>query len=401
MANGFIYGTEGDDRILRDSLSPGVTTNPDGLTGAEPGYLNDRIYGYGGDDVIELGFQSDIVDGGAGNDFIDARPVGLPRPGYFLLLSGGPGSDTIYGSAGFDMLDGSYLDTVTDPALGADRLIGGRGDDIYYVDDARDVVIERANEGYDTVVVNGPRVYAMAANFEELQLETENGIASGNDLDNIMSNLSGGALFGLKGNDALFGFDEVLVNGGRGDDLVNAFYGENTLIGEAGDDWLEVYDAINDDGGISGFKDVLSGGKGKDVLIGGAGADHLFGGRGEDVFHFNSVTDSEPGAIDRILPSWDARAFEDAGARSGDLIRLPYANGLDGDFMPIPLDFDAYVFGSTGMGGITVVDRGLSSLVRVNIDDDAAFEFKIKIEDGLVRASAYSMADFIDPFLIA
>lgn len=69
--------------------------------------------------------------------------------------------------------------------------------------------------------------------------------------------------------------------------------------------------------------------------------------------------------------------------------------------MPIPLDFDAYVFGSTGMGGITVVDRGLSSLVRVNIDDDAAFEFKIKIEDGLVRASAYSMADFIDPFLIA
>lgn len=399
---GFIYGTEGDDSILRDSLSPGVTSNPAGLTGTEPGFFDDVIYGYGGNDIIELGLQSDIIDGGTGNDLIDAREVGQLRPGYYLVLSGGPGSDLIYGSDGKDHLDGNFRSTVTDPSLGADTLIGGLGNDVYFVDNACDVVIERPDEGYDTVVVTGPRVYRMGANFEDLEFTTEKGIAFGNDLDNSMLGYSGSSLFGLAGNDALFGFDNALVSGGKGDDFVSAIYGENILVGEDGDDWVEVFDSFEGDTAtIIGFKDVLVGGDGNDVLIGSAGADTLFGGRGADVFQYNSVTDSVPGTIDTILPSFGSSAFEGAGARSGDLIRLPYANGLNENYEAIPLDFDAYVFGSTGLGGITVVDKGLSSLVQVNIDDDREFEFQIRIEDGLVRASAYTMADFVDPFLAA
>ena len=55
----------------------------------------------------------------------------------------------------------------------------------------------------------------------------------------------------------------------------------------------------------------------------------------------------------------------------------------------------AFVFGGTGIGRVSLVNSGGNTLVRCNIDGDAAFEFELLIEDGGVLASAYRAGDFI------
>lgn len=119
---------------------------------------------------------------------------------------------------------------------------GGPGNDIYVVDSRGDMVVEKPNEGTDTVVSSIS--YFLGANLENLTLTgNANLIGTGNGLDNV-------------------------------------------LIGNSGNN-------------------ILLGGSGKDTLIGGLGADLLSGGSGNDRFVFASAAEiggskSNP-AHDRIL----------------------------------------------------------------------------------------------------
>lgn len=44
---------------------------------------------------------------------------------------------------------------------------------------------------------------------------------------------------------------------------------------------------------------------------------------------------------------------------------------------------------------MSLVDSGTDTIVRANMDNDSAFEFRLVIHDGSVHASAYTAADFI------
>jgi hypothetical protein len=55
----------------------------------------------------------------------------------------------------------------------------------------------------------------------------------------------------------------------------------------------------------------------------------------------------------------------------------------------------AFVFGGTGIGHVSVVNAGSNGIVRCNTDKDAAFELEIVIEDGGILAAAYRGGDFI------
>jgi hypothetical protein len=83
-------------------------------------------------------------------------------------IIGKGGNDALFGRGGFDKLIGGLGNDRLDGGTGADTMEGGAGDDIYYVDDAGDQVVEFAGEGRDRVI--SAISHALAANVEDLTL---------------------------------------------------------------------------------------------------------------------------------------------------------------------------------------------------------------------------------------
>ncbi|CCI03112.1 conserved hypothetical protein [Microcystis aeruginosa PCC 9443] len=180
--------------------------------------------------------SSETINGTSGDDYINA----------------GAGNDNVNGGEGNDILDGG---------TGNDRLAGGPGDDTYIVDSSRDVVIENAGEGKDTIKssVN----YTLTVNIEDLTLAgNDNTNGTGNNLDN-------------------------LITGNSGNNLLKGLDGNDTLLGGAGND-------------------TLIGGKGNDILTGGDGSDSFLFGSGaifnSSDFGVDSISDFIKGS-DKIILS--------------------------------------------------------------------------------------------------
>ena len=107
------------------------------------------------------------------------------------------------------------------------------------------------------------------------------------------------------------------------------------------------------------------------------------------MFDFDTVANSTPVARDIIRAS-GAPAFEGVGIAGGDRIDL---SGIDANANAA--GNQAFVFGGTGIGRVSLVNSGSNTLVRCNTDADAAFELEIVIEDGTALATAYRAGDFI------
>lgn len=118
-----IVGSAFDDTLIGFD---GFSTNP-----ADPytnvligGAGNDYIDGRGGDDSLYGGDGNDTVLGGSGNDLISGDA------GDDSLL-GGDGADTIQGGSGNDTIDGGAGNDILSGGLGSDRFVGlGAGDSV-------------------------------------------------------------------------------------------------------------------------------------------------------------------------------------------------------------------------------------------------------------------------------
>ena len=245
--------------------------------------------------------------GGAGDD----NYMGIDDADVVIEYANG-GTDSIWTSMSYTL--GSNFEvlrlTGTDPVNGtgnalnnnlfgnsaANTLIGGLGNDGYWVNRLDDVVIENANEGIDTV--NATVSWVLGANFENLSLlnATFDVTGTGNELNNSLVGgfwnniLDGGLgadrLDGRAGNDTYvvdnIG-DIVVESAGMGMDTVLssisyalAINVENlSLTGTA---------AINGTGNT--LNNVLIGNAGANVLAGVAGNDTLNGGLGNDAYAF-------------------------------------------------------------------------------------------------------------------
>ena len=243
--------------------------------------------------------------------------------------TGRGGNDAIRGNGGNDTIDGG---------LGMDTLDGGIGDDLYYVDNVGDNVInEQVTGGTDTIV---SRVtYSLNNRYvENLTLSgADNVKAIGNSFNNVLIGNSGNnTLSGGIGNDTLDGgLGTDILNGGEGNDLyyidnvsddvinesvtggtdtilssvmysLNSLYVENlTLTGT--DNVTATGNTLNNVLTGNSGNNTLSGGTGNDTLDGGLGLDVLNGGEGNDLYYVDNVADvineSATGGTDTILSS--------------------------------------------------------------------------------------------------
>ena len=121
-----------------------------------------------------------------------------------------------------------------DGGAGADTMIGGAGNDTYFVDNAGDMVVENVGEGSDAVFATVD--YTLAANVETLVLQgsgnlsgTGNALANGIYGDSSDNVLDGGAAADvLTGND---GNDTFVLHVGEADgDTVVDFAGNGTGV---------------------------------------------------------------------------------------------------------------------------------------------------------------------------
>jgi len=264
-----INGTSGTDTLI-------------GTSGADELYGfagNDSLSGGEGNDLLEGGLGADILNGGNG---IDTASYATSTAGVTVNLTTGTGiggdaqGDTL--SSIESLIGSAFNDSLTASAAGS-SLIGGAGNDVYFVNGTAVNVIETAGGGDDEVrtVLNTLR---LADNVERLTyVGNSNFVGFGNSLDNVITGgvnndvLSGGA-----------GADQFI--GGNGFDIasyvdsptgvtINTKTGVNSGIA-LGDTYV----------GIEQIRGSNSG----DIFVGGLGADNFDGSGGTDILSFASET---------------------------------------------------------------------------------------------------------------
>jgi Ca2+-binding RTX toxin-like protein len=252
-----------------------------------------------------------VVNGGAGNDTIDASRLNAGQVG--LTLNGGAGDDRIIGSAGNDVVNGGP---------GSDVALLGAGNDLFIWNpgDGSDIVEGQA--GADTLQFNGSNIgenIDISANGSRIRLSRDIGVITMdvNDTETInvralggedtitVNDLTGTDVsnvnidLGVAGGGADDQADTIVLNATDGDDAitVTSNNGVVTVTGLAEVVTISNFDTndrivINGLGGDdaivasgleTGIQLTLNGGDGADVLVGGAGNDILNGNAGDDV----------------------------------------------------------------------------------------------------------------------
>lgn len=269
-------GTAFNDTLTGNGLA-NTLTGAAGNDTLKGGWGNDSLLGGTGNDVLDGGKGADSMTGGAGDDsyylneasdsVTEAANEGsdsviaditytlgnnlenLTLTGSAALngtgnalnnsmngnsgdntLLGLDGNDTLNGGDGNDRLEGGNGIDKLDGGTGNDVMLGGLGNDTYYVDSVGDSIIEKLNEGTDSV-------------FASVSFALD----SGNGLNNL----------------TLTGTDSVNATGNGNGNSISGNGADNILNG-------------------AGSNDSLSGGAGNDTLNGGADNDTLNGGTGSD-----------------------------------------------------------------------------------------------------------------------
>jgi Ca2+-binding RTX toxin-like protein len=317
----------------------------------------DSLVGAGGADTLDGGAGADTMVGGAGDDVYI-----VDDPGDRVIDPNGNGTDHVFASVSFNM-GGTELERLTltgvaaingtgnsignwivgngaanrlwglggddtlDGGAGADTMEGGIGNDLYYVDDVNDRVIEANGAGFDTVISSVSFSLA-GAEIEQLVLTGAaalNGV--GNSIGNvILGNLGANRLQGLDGNDTLDGGPGAdTMEGGTGDDT---FYVDNPgdrVIEFNGQGFDEIFSSVSYAlagtfverltlTGVSALDawgnsqpNHLVGNAGANRLDGLGGADTMEGGAGDDIYVVDHVGDRVielPGnGFDRVFAS--------------------------------------------------------------------------------------------------
>lgn len=270
-----VFAGDGGDLIVLSSNT--ITLGDMFIDGGDSGDIiwanagDDIINGRGGDDIIDGGPGNDIINGGNGNDRPGSGDDYLRGGDGDDIIRGEDGNDTLYGDAGSDTLYGG---------TGTDYLNGGSGDDILLFQAAATLeevgainLGSPAAEGTGTIVIKSgynvsDDVFDGGAGYDTIIMgDSDDAIFLDDDIGARPDGTSGARIVDIEE-----------IDGGGGNDIIDLTsdrfdYGDVTLIGGAGDDYLW----------SSSGNDILDGGTGNDDLAGDIGNDTLYGGAGDDV----------------------------------------------------------------------------------------------------------------------
>jgi Ca2+-binding RTX toxin-like protein len=358
-----VNGTAGDDRISVVSTDSSVVVN--GLAA--------QVMVSG----VDAGLDRLVVNGGTGNDIINASAV---RAGQIsLALNGGDGNDTITGSAGDDTVIGGRGNDVAkmgagddtfvwNPGDGSDTVDGGAGNDTLLFNGAN------VNESMDISASDGHAIFSRDVGVVTMDLDhieniDVNALGGANtitvddlsktDVKHVGIDLS--APLGSGQGDGQV--DTVVINATNSDDAIsiNDNNGVITVSGLATDVTITGFEAndrivINGLGGddiINAFglggamQFIVNGGDGNDILIGSRGSDTLSGGAGDDTLIGNGGTDVLDGGTGNNL---QFQAVMNPGSAMSNAPPVAGA-ALLGQFMASSL-----VSTGIGLGGMPLAD---------------------------------------------
>jgi Ca2+-binding RTX toxin-like protein len=265
---------------------------------------DDTLFGSAGNDLIDAGDGDNLVRARGGDDRIVAgqgKDSLFGEAGDDHLLGGG-GDDSVGGGAGKDWLEGG---------AGSDILDGGEGDDVLHAG----LATQFAQLLDGSLPVSSDRDWLSGGAGDDT-------LIGGSGVDVLMGGGGKDLLRGGSGDDHLMG-DGALLASSFGwtvtDDLVALLHlfspvsgeidpadaGDDTLLGGAGNDWIDAGrgndfasgDAGNDSMGGHAGDDTLNGGAGDDLLEGDAPEVHLAGAQhGHDLLIGGEGNDSLGGS---------------------------------------------------------------------------------------------------------
>jgi len=376
----FTLGANLEDLTLAGKGNTSATGNDE---------LSNFLQGNGGNNTLDGGAGADRLAGGLGNDvyYVDNHAD-------VVMEQANGGMDTVMTTVAFDLPDnvenltllgdqrmfgggnslnnkiiGNSATNFIDGRAGADTMQGMGGDDVYFVDNSHDQVIEAANQGTDWV--QSSISYTLPANVEMLILTSDNTAGHGNNASNeLLTYGANTTLDGGGGNDTVWGVGyNSLLKGGDGHDwLIDTGSGATTLDGGSGQDLMiggigdNTYlnlndgDMINDQGGYDTlsipnyrFADSHVDFYAADYLSGPAGTDLVFNPQGTldtlvivlgnqeiallNFFDNYSSTVSNShlgrGAIEQFN-------FKDRSVSAQDIVAYLIDNNVESDFPPPP-----------------------------------------------------------------
>jgi trimeric autotransporter adhesin len=336
-----LFGDAGADAIVGDGFD---STDPNAIYARGLWYLPGIAHG---DDVIDGGAGNDWLWGTGGNDevFGGADDDGLWGDGMLTgVAAEWHGNDTLDGGSGADRLVGNGRDDVLFGDIGNDSLWGDNdrveanlptdyyGQDYLDGEDGDDYL---QGGGADDMLIGGLGADTLFGDGQEGLLEPysahgEDTLQGGEGNDLLFGGGGNDMVEGGSGNDELRGDDmepfvvasvhgDDFLDGGAGDDSLFGDGGNDYLAGGDGNDWLAGEDQLSNTGASTL--------QGSDTLFGGAGNDNLFGGNGDDVLEGGVGKDFQAGGSGNdvyLLQAGDGQAvaglFESIDDLSGQNI---------------------------------------------------------------------------------
>ena len=361
-----IYGQAADSTVA-DNGTDTINLLDSGVVGdldfaAQPGYRTIRgienLQLADGADAATLGLYAQTagivsVDGGSGNDWIDARAYT-----HSITISGADGNDTIYGGSSQTFAD------IAANGVATNSLDGGDGDDVLYTD-----IIQDSQTDHQGVLTGG----------------AGNDVLHGARNDDVLTGGAGSdTLYGYAGNDVLTGDSPGYadyMDGGTGNDTINANGGNDTVIGGEGNDTINLTNGgdVNVTAGsgddtvyasgtnVADSIDTLTGGTGTDTLVLSGNHTVVFDG---DFTGFESIKVSNGASYSLTLDDLNAAAGITFTVDGSALVDDIGADGPETLFVNGGAEFDAR-FNVTGGDWNDVIWGGaLSDTISGGNGDD-------------------------------